>query len=225
MRINDKILNIPPYISTHWSRVTALHMQGDLLVVTLIDGTIIHIPALSTEVIEQIFNAHATYLEKEHTGFAKEKFLQNKKNLIEESPIRLAFGSLDGLNTVMQHHPDQANAPDLPPEILQKIGTIGKLLIPIGEDVAIPKAELNCNCFYCQIARVLNSSTEEEHSEEVLDTDLQFEQWTITQTGDQLYLVTSRLDEQEKYHVYLGQPVGCTCGKTGCEHILAVLKS
>ena len=47
----------------------------------------------------------------------------------------------------------------------------------------------------------------------------------ITQTGDKLFTVVNKLDPQENYHVYLGHPVGCTCGKQGCEHILVVLKS
>ena len=66
---------------------------------------------------------------------------------------------------------------------------------------------------------------EREVEEDVRDDELQFEQWSISSAGDKLYNVVNRLDEQEKYRVYLGHPVGCTCGREGCEHILAVLKS
>ena len=61
--------------------------------------------------------------------------------------------------------------------------------------------------------------------EEVTDRDLSFQQWAIEQTGDKLFCVTNKLDRLEKYNVFLGDPVGCTCGIQGCEHILAVLKS
>ena len=43
--------------------------------------------------------------------------------------------------------------------------------------------------------------------------------------NDKLFTVINKLDQQEKYNVFLGEPVGCTCGKQGCEHMLAVLKS
>jgi hypothetical protein len=143
----------------------------------------------------------------------------------EEPSIRFAFGtSLDGLGGMMQHNPNQANAPDLPPEILQKIGAISKILSP-SDEVDLPKAETGCNCFYCQIARALNPATSVLEEPEVTAEELNFQQWTITQTGDKLYMVVNRLDDHEKYNVYLGQPIGCTCGKEGCEHILAVLKS
>ncbi|WP_228840590.1 hypothetical protein [Candidatus Protochlamydia phocaeensis] len=235
IKINEKILSIPPYISTSWSRIAALHMKGGILAITLIDGDTINIPKLSDETIEQIFSYHATYLEKEQlasqAGSAYTLKEENLKGMVEqfgEPSFKLAFGSLDGLNTAMQHNPAQANAPDLPPEILQKIEAISKVIAP-SDEALLPKAEPFCNCFHCQVARVLNpppiTATVEEHHEEVSDSDLQFQQWTITQTGDKLFSVTNRLDTHEKYSVYLGHPVGCTCGKQGCEHILAVLKS
>lgn len=240
IKINEKILSIPPYISTHWSRVATLHTKGNSLTVTLVDGETIHISGLQTDTIEMIFNYHAAYLQNSVSPSAPTSTptsLQNKMDAINglldqlgNPPIRLAFGTLDGLNTAMQHNPSQANAPDLPSELLQKISAISKIVAP--EEELYLKAEPSCNCFYCQIARAINSAThqiEEPHGEiqeeEVKEEELQFQQWTIMQTGDKLFSVTNRLDNHEKYSVYLGQPVGCTCGKQGCEHILAVLKS
>ena len=59
---------------------------------------------------------------------------------------------------MMQHNPSQADAPDIPPDILQKIGAITKIIAPTEEQVFLPKAEPNCNCFHCQIARSVESS-------------------------------------------------------------------
>jgi hypothetical protein len=33
------------------------------------------------------------------------------------------------------------------------------------------------------------------------------------------------LDHKEHYNVFLGDPIGCSCGNNNCEHIQAVLKS
>lgn len=227
IKITDKTLSIPPYISTSWSRIAALHMKGGILAITLVDGDTVHIPNLNSDAINQIFQHHALYLEKEQTQSSLD-FSKSKNPIEQEEPaIRLAFGtSLEGLGNMMQHNPSQADSPDLPPEILQKIGAISKIIGPTDE-VLLPKAEPGCNCFHCQIARALNPVAHQPEAEEpeVHDEELQFQQWTITQTGEKLFSVVNRLDEHEKYNVYLGQPVGCTCGKQGCEHILAVLKS
>lgn len=230
IKITDKILSIPPYISTCWSRIAALHMKGGVLAITLVDGDTLHIPNLDTETINLIFQHHAIQLEKEQSAAVAGGDLSKLQEMMEqdEPSIRLAFGtSMDGLGGMMQHNPNQSNAPDLPPEILQKIGAIAKIISP-SEEMLMPKAEQGCNCFFCQIARALHGDTiVHAVSDEpvVPDEELQFQQWDIKQTGDKLYSVINRLDEHEKYNVYLGQPVGCTCGKAGCEHILAVLKS
>ena len=65
----------------------------------------------------------------------------------------------------------------------------------------------------------------EREEEIVSDEDLKFKTWDIVQTGEKLYDVTNPLDTKEQYHVYLGEPVGCTCGEQYCEHIRAVLSS
>lgn len=229
IKINDKILSIPPYVSTNWSQIAALHMKGSVLAVTLVDGDTLHVPNLTSETVHLIFHYHAIYLEKEHVIKEVDSPNLSLKEIIEqgEPSIRLAFGSsLEGLGSIMQHNPSQANAPNLPSEILKKVGAIAKIIA--SDDLVLPKAEANCNCFYCQIAHVLNPISlvsSEEEDVEIKVEELQFQQWTIMQTGDNLFCVVNRLDEYEKYNVYLGEPVGCTCGRQGCEHILAVLKS
>lgn len=233
LKITDKILSIPPYISTSWSRVTTLHIKGDVLAVNLVDGDTLHIPDLPTETLHLIFKHHAQYLENEQVApMTSLPEISKLKNLInqEDPSIQFAFGTpIEGMagGNVMEHNPDQADSPELPPEVLEKIGTIAKILTP-SLDFMLPQGEASCNCFYCQIARAFKPTTSFSVIEEpiVADDRLNFQQiWSISQTGDQLYSVVHRLNENEKYNVYLGQPVGCTCGKEGCEHILAVLRS
>ena len=59
----------------------------------------------------------------------------------------------------------------------------------------------------------------------VSDEELRFKTWEISQTNDKLYLVSNPIDANEHYSVYLGEPVGCTCGEKHCDHIRAVLSS
>lgn len=241
MKINEKIISIPPYISTHWGQISAIHMKGASLAITLNDGDGINIPNLTADTIDTIFRFHAEHLDSQlpsqlpfpfaSKNLQKETSFKPFENFQEtsESPFRLAFGSLEGgVGSALQHNPAQANSPDLPPEILQKISAIAKIISP--EDAqSLPKAEPNCNCFHCQIAKAMSpvqSNMKEEPAEEIIsDEELQFQQWEIQQAGDKLFTVINRLDSKERYSVFLGHPVGCTCGKQGCEHMVAVLKS
>ena len=239
MRINNKILSIPPYLSTSWNHVLALHMKDSTLVVCLNDGSTVDVPNLKPEIIEMIFSAHASYLERqsERPNPSQPNYPTKASNSLfstlandADIPFRLGFGTFDALGSALQHNPSQANAPDLPKEILSKISAIAKIVAP-EETVNLPKPEPHCNCIHCQIAKAISSGLGEPQQqleaeeEEVSSEDLSFCQWEITQTGDKLYTVINRLDSKEKYSVYLGHPLGCTCGKQGCEHILAVLKS
>lgn len=235
MKINEKLLNIPPYISTTWNHVATLQMQGSTLLITLTTGEPISIADLAPEAIEKIFSYHATYLDGGHVAShtiplppkgASLNHLFEQMN--DSSPLRISFGAFDGIGTSLQHNPNQSDAPEIPGEIIEKIAQITKTLIPESDRV-FQKPELGCHCFYCQIAHALQRSEEESQSltvEEVINADeLQFQQWEIMQTGENLYSVSSRLDPKEKYNVFLGEPLGCTCGNPGCEHLLAVLKS
>lgn len=238
MQFNQKFFSLPPYISTSWNNISTIHMKGNLLVVTLRDGDCIHIPGLQPEITEAIFNAHAAYLEKEPA--LDQQITQSKINPImqalgatdgAEIPFRFGFGPADNMGSVLQHNPAQAGAPDLPKEVLNKISAIAKIVAP--EDLnAVPKPEPHCNCFHCQIARAVNQGLsiveEVPHVTEepaVNDTELTFCQWDVIPKADHLYTVVNRLDDQERYNVYLGNPMGCTCGNDGCEHIIAVLKT
>ena len=235
MKINDKILSIPPYISTTWKNVRALHQRGNYLVVNLNDGETIQIPSLTPTIVEQVFQAHAEFIDKEASEQPSAAKLSNPliQTLFSEgtdSPFKVGFNGLEGLGAPLQHNPENMNAPDIPQPILQKIASIAKVLA--AEDVAaLAKPEPHCNCMYCQIARTIQNEAngiilpESKEDDTVSEDDLSFRHWDIAQTGDKLFSVINRLDGKEKYSVYLGHPIGCTCGKTGCEHIVAVLKS
>ncbi len=251
MKITNKMISIPPYLSTSWKNVHTVHMTDGVLVVTLSDGEAVFVPDLTLQEIDLIFKAHAAYLELQleqpeepiathaaasanaHsqgiTGIAN--FLQamfNPAGATEMPSVRIAFGNLENMGAMMQHDSSQANSPDLPGELLEKITSLTKML-PLDDPNSLPKAEPHCNCFHCQVARTLGGMKEEpaatEAEPEIRPEELRFEQWEIVQTGHNLYSVTSKLDREEKYNVYLGEPVGCTCGKPGCEHIVAVLHS
>lgn len=254
MKITSKIFHLPPYVSTSWAHVRAIYLKGSDLVVCLAAGTVIELPGLSPEILEQIFNAHSAYLEGQNsqTQSAPERpsplhFTHVKGNPllapgkhsteVEGDPsLSFGLGTFDSLGSALHHNASQANMPDLPKEILNKISAIAKIVAP--DDVqSLPKPEPHCNCTYCQIAKAVHQGLDNEIAtvevikqnpdieEVVTDADLTFQQWDITQTGEKLFSVSNRLDSKEKFSVYLGHPVGCTCGRTGCEHILAVLKS
>lgn len=235
IKINDKVICIPPYISTGWSFIAALRTQDGSLVVQLIDGENVFIPGLDRQTIESVFMHHAGYLEKEEIDSRISDENENKISGFPElfnkdSLVKFTFNGAfpDHPAEFMQHNPDRRDAPDLPEEVLLKISAISRIIVP-SSDFIVPQPEVGCNCFHCQIGRALRSSKDpsggEDLKEEVREEDLQFRQWDIVQSDNRLFSVVNRLDDHEKYTVFLGEPVGCTCGKTGCEHLLAVLKS
>lgn len=236
--INEKILSIPPYISTAWESVSSLHMspegQGNILIVTLNNGTVIHVPNLGQDILTKVFQTHSQYIStqgsKENPKNAADPFgnLLNMDNMINLGfPMRFG-GGLEGLGAAMQHNPEQSNAPNLPKEVLDKITAVSKIMDTDQSLTQSLKAEPHCNCVHCQIARAISGELPEEEvdeEEEVSDEDLKFKTWDISQSGDNLYTVTNPLDEEEQYSVYLGEPLGCTCGQKNCEHIKAVLNT
>lgn len=242
MKINTNILSIPPYISTSWENIFTLHMKETSLFVHLIDGEIVEVPNLDNTTINLIFDTHAAFVEQEQKQLQQpEKIhhpfthLMPATNEHKADPFRISIGAMDEIGTVLGHNPAQASAPNIPPDILQKIVTITKLISP-EEGLVLPKPEPHCNCVHCQIAQAVHQSTSEttiestavpvpEKEEIVSDAELQFQQWEISQNGNHLYTVINRLEPKERYSVYLGNPIGCTCGKENCEHIVAVLKS
>lgn len=239
MKLNAKILSIPPYISTSWKNIASLHVEnhsGLILVVTLLSGVRIEVPDLEPTIIESIFAAHAHYLEQEEkTALVQPKtpirtplgFLGQDQMLSFEI-LKNGLGGMEQFGTLLQHNPEQADSPDLPSDILQKIASLSKNL-KINDPDSVPKPEPHCNCLRCQIARALQTGltggAAENEEELVTDEDLKFKTWDIVQTGDKLYAVTNPLDAKEHYSVFLGEPIGCTCGENHCVHVQAVLNT
>lgn len=220
MKINKNILHIPPYISTSWDNITSIFSQEHILIIALKNGTKIEIPNLSANLIELIFDTHAKVLETNNTIISKPK-------------TSISFGlptsnlGIDSLSSAMQHDPTQKDAPQLPADIIKKIANVAKLFAEEA-NIDMPEPEKNCNCMHCQIARALQIGigvNPENLDEEVNDEELKFRIWDIKEEDNKLFSVINPLDQNEHYSVFLGDPIGCTCGKKNCEHIKAVLKS
>ena len=220
MQVTDKILSLPPYISTAWKNIVSIHVEtrpyGHVLLIELVTGTKVEVPNLDPKLMEQIFSMHALVLEKE-----------GSQNPIATQTFAIPFPfPIEGLTSTLQHNPEQADTPPLPPEMLEKIQSL-KGILP--EDLtSLQKAEPHCNCPYCQITRAITGDLVEatpQIEEEVSVADLTFRNWDIKQEGNKLFSVTNPLDNKEHYSVFLGEPVGCTCGSKNCEHIQAVLRS
>ncbi len=234
MHINRTILSIPPYLSVSWKEVSALRVNEGLLAVVLKDGTQLSVPDLTEDQLQMVFDAHQQYLETEDQAPSPilPPNFEQLQGMMGDQVVGLPFrfgpggmGGMDGISSVMQHDPSQSNAPNIPDEILSKISGITEVLG--AENVtSLPQAEEGCNCFHCQIARAINPSETEEHlEEEVTDEELTFRTWDIEQADEKLYTVSNPLDKTEKYSVFLGEPIGCTCGQKNCEHIKAVLQT
>lgn len=228
MRVTKSFLSLPPFLSTGWEHVASLRLESEhltgapLLVVNLRDGSRVEVPRLNDTVIEAVFAAHEAYLEERRPEVSEAPPLFP---LLSDQLITfpLKFGEEGGLAGGMAHAPEQAEMEDLPPELLEKVASVAHAL---GADELFRKEQpvAGCNCFFCQVSRASGGEPVVEE-EEVKDEELAFRSWDIQESGDQLYTVTNPLDATEKYSVYLGTPVGCTCGEKSCEHIRAVLNS
>ncbi|HSW72668.1 MAG TPA: hypothetical protein VLG44_04610 [Chlamydiales bacterium] len=225
MRITRKILNLPPYISTSWQNVASLYVEervdGQILIVELHNGSRVEIPGLDQALIEAIFETHTKVLEEEAPR-ALEPFPRRE----EMMPFRFGIGTGMDAVSAMHHNPEQKDAPQLPAEILTKIINVARVL-GIFDPHTLPKPEPHCNCVHCQIARGLHGQIghSENFDAEVKDDELKFRLWDIKQTAEKLYTVSNPSDSKEIYNVFLGDPIGCTCGQKNCEHIRAVLNS
>lgn len=240
MKITPQVLSLPPYISTTWQHIAALHVRQEedtsILVIDFINGNRIEISRLEPAIVEQIFSAHLAYNENSisiepTTHTAEKSDLANLFNL--RLPAKFFSEGIDKIAGVLQHNPEAADTADLPQELLDKVATMVQSL-NIEDSTSIPQPVEDCNCLFCQIARTMQmqlalsnekGELEPVTEEEVSDEDLQFKTWDIHQTGEQLYEVVNPLDSNEQYHVFLGEPLGCTCGCSHCEHICAVLKT
>jgi hypothetical protein len=213
MKITDKILSIPPYISTAWKNIASLRVEMIaselILIVDLTSGTQIRVPSLDRPTLERIFAAHTQAVEQE-------------SSLQKQVPFSFSISEGPNMPTSLQHNMEQADSPNLPPELLEKVSS---MIRSMGVDVQsqLPKPEPHCNCPHCQIMRAVQEENSPLVEEEVTEEDLKFRSWDIAQEGEKLYAVTNPLDSKECYHVFLGDPLGCTCGEKTCEHIQAVL--
>lgn len=235
MRINPKILSIPPYISTTWKNVSSLHVEARhsslVLVIILQSGTRIEIPGMDPGIIKAIFAAHAGFIELESNTGARPSKIGASHDAVFSfgTSIKPDFlSAFENFGPLLQHNPDRSDDPDLPLELLEKISGLSRTL-GLRDPALIPEPEQHCNCMHCQIAKALRHGLVEDQKEAeeeiVTDEDLKFRTWDILKTGDKLYSVSNPLDTHEQYSVYLGEPVGCTCGGPHCEHIRAVLNS
>lgn len=230
MRINPRILSIPPYISTSWKNVASLHVVDHALVITLTNGSRLEVPNLEPPILQIIFTTHAKYMEQELAVRPMMPQLLSEQLFTLEFPLKFGDGR-DPFGGALQHNPEQANLPNLPKELLNKISSLTKPL-GISDPDALPQPEPHCNCPHCQILKSMHGAFEEAaidvqpQAEELVSAeDLTFRDWEIQQTADKLFLVTNPLDTKEHYSVFLGEPLGCTCGQKHCDHIRAVLKS
>lgn len=238
IKITDKVVSIPPYLSTSWNAVAHIRTIGDRLVFTMKDGESVSIPGFSDALIKQVFESHIHYLEGDLFKAPKKENMVNLKLfgnpafpeglLPPPDLLRMSMQAPDMIN-MMQHNGEQKNMPELPLDMIDKISRVLKVVAPSDPD-QFPKPEPHCNCPYCQIARHLHDMKREtvevaQVEELVTEQDLAFSQYQIEPSGDKLFQVTDKLFPAEKFTVFLGEPIGCTCGKTGCEHVIAVLKS
>ena len=221
MQITPKVLSIPPYLSTTWDNIATLKSEGApgayTLIVTFKTGDQVAVPSLSETDVNVILEAHAQFIQPIIP-------IHNPKFPIPFS-FSLPFkqeGSITSIGEAMCHNPEQSDLPEIPPEILGKVAIIAKAF-GFDDLSALDPAEPDCNCIYCQFKR---GFTPLENTEErIKDEDLHFRDWEVEEISDKLYKVTSPLDKNEHYSVYLGEPLGCTCGQKNCEHIKAVLHS
>ncbi|MDN3506707.1 MAG: hypothetical protein P0S96_05715 [Simkaniaceae bacterium] len=238
MKINQKILSIPPYVSTAWKNVVSLHLDLGTLVIGLVNGSTIEIPGLDKGTLESTFAAHQNFLEKDDQTLdgpipstiippGMVPGMMDDSSSIMSLPLR--FGMDANMGNILQHNPEAADSPDLPKEMLDKVASFSKV---IGFDNSdnFPKPEPHCNCMHCQIMKAMQEKAQKTidetiEEEEVSEEDLRFREWDIRQESKDLYVISNPLNAEEHYNVFLGKPVGCTCGQDNCEHIRAVLNS
>ncbi len=222
-KIDHQIICIPPYISTTWDQVTFLQSEDHpdthrlTLCLHLSDGKVIRVPNLDPSIIDIAFSSHLKYMElRKAAPQLTEQFAQ----------FRIGLPGVENLSEALQHDMSKSNTPNLPKEVVARIAAMAKMITG-GDLDAFPKPEPHCNCTHCQLAKAIHgeAAANEEMLEPVSDEELSFRSWDINQCADKLYIVTNPIDPKEQYNVFLGSPVGCTCGQTHCEHIEAVLAS
>lgn len=241
MKITDKLLSIPPYLSTSWMHVNALFMANHpelgipTLTVSLRDGQKVHLPELTPELVEIIFENHARFLNRDRAKSsvslmqlpAKVSLSSWMPDWISALQMKLA-GESDDLSLFMKHNPEINGAIPIPDEILHRVVAISRAILRPNDKESLPVPEGDCRCPHCQIARAIQRGFEqnEDYIEEpISDEDLRLGLWIITPRARKTYEVTSSLNADQSYTVSLGKQVKCSCGQSHCEHIKVVLRS
>lgn len=224
------MLSIPPYFSASWDQIATIQMIDKngtpYLKIVLESKETTEIPGLSQEEVMQIFKAHQEYLSNSKT----KKETSNPFDLFSSMKLD-GMGDLSKLSLLMQHDPSQSSSDDLPAEMLEKFKQFSGQMSSLLSGLDIPKAEPHCNCPHCQVMRAVHSSDESstnEKEEEVTEEELKFNDWKVElaeKGNEKLYNVINPINPNERYQVYLGNPICCTCGSSKCEHIKAVLES
>ncbi|NDE63904.1 MAG: hypothetical protein EB053_06075 [Chlamydiae bacterium] len=249
MKINHRVLHIPPYISCKWSEIASIGVESiegqNVLHVQLLSGARAIVPNLTQDEIDLVFKMHVQHLEaaaEEEEKFKNVKEIPFFSNLFQPppmdanvatsfgAPISFHFDATDPSSLFQGHNPQFANSPALPKEILDKITLIAKAIG--GEMVKEVEPVDLCNCFFCQIARALHNERKDEkkpHIPKNLPKDLLSggidPEWMVEEVGPHMFKVTSRDEPGILYQVYLGDPLGCSCGSNRCQHIVAALKT
>ena len=166
MRINHKILSIPPYISTSWKHILSLKAESDALLVHLQDGSHITIPHLHPSIMEAIFATHAKVLETE------------PKTPPQAPSLSLSLELIDSPPSTLKHSPEDKDCPDLPLEVLQNILIMARTM-GLQNSPFLPEEEPFCHCPHCQIVKALKSSSSELLEEDISEEDLSFNSWIL----------------------------------------------
>lgn len=234
MICNEHFFSYPPHLSISWKEVAAIITDKNEpgILFLLKNGSEITLPDLSMKELEQVFIYHAKHLEQTAireivrdlpppTQLISGGMIQRTQN---SEAMHFMVGNRNSLQSAQEHNPEDSNAPLIPKEVLIKLIKINKIITG-NDNMNLGKAEPHCNCFHCQMARVLDQDLQTETEEVITENDLSFQDWEIQQTETNQFTVTNKLNKQEAYKVSLGEPVTCTCGVKGCEHVLLVLKS
>lgn len=208
MIINNKLLSIPPFISTSWRDVELLLSDGQhTLNIYLKNGTLVKISHLLKDQLDLIFKVHQDVLLNQNTD-KKPPFLD---------PLMVQFSG-----QILEHDPELFDFQPLPDDMLGKLKALSSAL-PKPDKDRMPQIHPGCRCPHCQIMTVILE--EQDNDDLVDDSDLTFATWLQEELTDHDFLITHPYNKEETYLVTLGEKVCCSCGQMPCEHIEHVLKN
>ncbi len=208
MIINKHVLSIPPYISTSWRDIELLLSDGhSTLNIYLKNGTLVRIAHLPKEQLDLIFAIH-------------QEILLQKPALIPTQALDPLLFNFAG--PFLEHDETLSDSSPLPEEVKERLRSLIQGL-PKIEAQRLPPIHENCHCPHCQLMGLLVEPELKE--EEVSDEDLRFSTWITYPVSSSEVIVEHPYDKQQCYRVFLKNPVGCSCGETGCEHLKHVLRN